>query len=862
MTRIRKSVIAAVAASAGVVALMSMTNAIAVASEGLGVIGSFGAASSAPANPYPLALAATREENGLGSGVAVNSLGEVYVADTGHGRIERFGSTGVFEQWFNGGEINGVPAAQKAPEVLAGAESIAVDDDPSSPSFGDVYVAETREGEIEKFSGTGQFIFQLKTPPANVVAIAVDSSGDLWVRSHNNPRVERFSDAVENAALSSVVESPSSVDDQVAIDSDGNLYLAASVSENNEVTKLGETGATLGEVCGECAYGNLAIAPGTNDLFVAGQTSIAQYGPFGEPFDAPVQVSNPVSPVVGAGLAVSPTNHEVYVADAETNDVVVLADGLTPKETPTTLAATEVKGNSATLHGRLELAAGETKLEYYFEYNHGASCTGGATTPVEVTESDGEVTAEVTGTEPREEYTYCLVAANPFGVTSGTEVPFSTPGAAPVVISESAAYEEGDEGKFSAEVNANNSEEETTCEFEYSTEGSTSANTLEGGVETVGCGEAIPPGTFGEQSIASPRTQPYWGKLATTLYYRVVITNGTGANGTGTTVGPVQAYVKSPTVGGESASALTLTAATVNAEVYPDFQKTKYGVEYASSREKVEKGEGTRIAGKAELKENDEPGPPEAIGVTIAGLEPNVPYYYRVVAENGSTETVHQPTYGEVKEFTTRSLPFVSSGRATNITPTSATLSGTVTAISLGASYYFQYISEPTYQEALAKGLVTPYEDGEATSAVSITASNQAQSVGPVLVSGLLPNTTYRFRLVASNAFGARYGEEGEAEHTFTTAAAAPVSPPPSGGAGGGAPSGGGAIAPPSSEPLFSFPGVSFQLERGGRVPPPVLTRKQKLKKALAVCRKKHGAKRAACAKRARHRYGPKRHNK
>src|SRR5919204_1986448 len=97
--------------------------------------------------------------------------------------------------------------------------------------------------------------------------------------------------------------------------------------------------------------------------------------------------------------------------------------------------------------------------------------------------------------------------------------------------------------------------------------------------------------------------------------------------------------------------------------------------------------------------------------------------------------------------------PAVSTGGATAVTTTSATLSGTVNPEGEATTYYFQYGASTAY------GSTTPSPAASAGSGtMNVNASAAAGS--------LTPNTTYHYRLVATNASGTNTG----ADHTFKTA--------------------------------------------------------------------------------------------
>jgi hypothetical protein len=104
--------------------------------------------------------------------------------------------------------------------------------------------------------------------------------------------------------------------------------------------------------------------------------------------------------------------------------------------------------------------------------------------------------------------------------------------------------------------------------------------------------------------------------------------------------------------------------------------------------------------------------------------------------------------------------PAVTTGTASEVTPESASLSGTVTTYGAGTTYYFQYGTSTAYGEQSPSSSL-PAAPGQPASAT--TANVQAT------IAGLKPSTTYHYRLVASNAGGTTAGED----ETFTTPNAA-----------------------------------------------------------------------------------------
>jgi hypothetical protein len=106
--------------------------------------------------------------------------------------------------------------------------------------------------------------------------------------------------------------------------------------------------------------------------------------------------------------------------------------------------------------------------------------------------------------------------------------------------------------------------------------------------------------------------------------------------------------------------------------------------------------------------------------------------------------------------------PAATTGTATAIGSTSATLNGTVSANKQSTTVLFQY------------GTTTAYGGPYGVPAGAGTVNgNSAKSVSAA-ISGLTPKTLYHFRVTATNASGQSIGQD----MTFTTTAASPPPPP------------------------------------------------------------------------------------
>jgi hypothetical protein len=135
------------------------------------------------------------------------------------------------------------------------------------------------------------------------------------------------------------------------------------------------------------------------------------------------------------------------------------------------------------------------------------------------------------------------------------------------------------------------------------------------------------------------------------------------------------------------------------------------------------------------------------ISAHISGLTASTTYHFRIVTTNSAGTR-----YGSDTTFTTlppTGFPIVTTKPATDVATFAATLNGLLDPHGLTTSVYFQC------------GTTTNYGR---TTAVQSHTGNTYRNIAANVV-GLARNTTYHFRIVATNSVGTRYGND----RTFTT---------------------------------------------------------------------------------------------
>jgi hypothetical protein len=387
-----------------VLAVLGMGAASARAARAHVFTGSFGSPSSGPG------------QLGEPAGIAVNeATGDVYVVDKANNRVEIFNKDGSkFEGEFNGSGLglgnmgsgtllNEGKAAGSGglpEEVPSGRfdepEWIAVDNDPSSPSFGDVYVADARghkEGGtleedrevVDKFSATGEYIGQITRNPngeefsedgfREIYGVAVDSQGEVWLAEHNygpSPSgVANYTNDAGNTWVRFRAIVSYNLAQGLAVDSQDNIYVHTVFSliggPINAITEFSSGGELIKREVDEEAPTAVAAELSSNDLYISHLTNIHYLSADGQSFE---YLTIPGGRWVG--VAVNAATFTVYATDSA-GDVVDMF-GPEPPGAPTVPSGSEsvkdVTATSASFSAEVNPRSepNEEATSYSFEY--------------------------------------------------------------------------------------------------------------------------------------------------------------------------------------------------------------------------------------------------------------------------------------------------------------------------------------------------------------------------------------------------------------------------------------------------------------------------------------------------------------
>ncbi len=361
-------------------------------------------------------------------GIATDVAGNVYVYDGDTGEVLKFDSTGKPVNF----TFTGTNAITGAGSVGGAEGEIAVDSS-SGPAKGDIYVAHGG-GSINIYNEAGEKIGELTEetgdPWGEACGVAVDSSGNVYVGLYPS-HVNKYAPAaspVTNGEYASSMAGLNSVCN-VAADSAGDVFAdkwSSGPVTRYEPSQFGSLSATGSVV--DTQGSTLAVDPTNQELFVDERGQIAQFGPKGEPFEAPSMVlaNSGEGAVNGSiGVAVGLSSHNIYASSG--NGKVNMYGPAVDIPTVITAAVSSVTHTEATIAGSVN-PEGVTVTGCQFEY--GITTSYGHTVSCPTDPGSGnaavEETVALSGLEAGTEYHYRLATTSAGGPAAGADRTFDT----------------------------------------------------------------------------------------------------------------------------------------------------------------------------------------------------------------------------------------------------------------------------------------------------------------------------------------------------------------------------------------------------------------------------------------------------
>jgi hypothetical protein len=602
-------------------------------------------------------------------GLATNAQGDLYVEN---------GKESVLQFSPAGGYLQPQPLTGSAAPLggFAGLQGLAVDQ-----ATGDVYVSgEELSGFVDRIGKSGEPLGQLLGTPFEefglVQAIAVDSNSDLFVDNRSASVIDEFGPPSGAFPVGAYLEpqpltnasaplsgSKTPLNEftfegvfAVAVNSQGDVYVAENGFEAKRVDEFGPKGELLGQITGTPGPGsgeiegftsprNIAVGPEGN-LYVsdASKKVVDEFNSkreFVRQLTGVPALGEPGAPSQpGAfgrtGAVAVDAEGDLYVADTEKNVVDEFSAKPPPAVQPALLTADT--GTSAVLNGSVN-PNGATVTSCEFEYGlgvsgpleHTVSCV-----PPPAAEAFEPVRAEITGLLADTAYHYVLRAASVHGKSATSEQVFTSAAVAPVIGATSVSEVTQFSGVLSGSITPMNTP--VAYHFAY---GTSSA------YESVA---PVPDLTlYGGEAPLPVVSQTLTGlQPGTTYHYALVVkAPGTGASIAGPdqtfTTPPIPAPV--PVTGG--ASAISESAVTLTGSVNPEGWETTYSFRYGTSPGYGQEWPTVPVA----LGGLDGAQP---VSVFVERLQPSTTYWYTVCASNQGAPT---PVCGAPQAFRTSEYP-------------------------------------------------------------------------------------------------------------------------------------------------------------------------------------------------------------
>lgn len=503
-------------------------------------------------------------------------------------------------------------------------------------------------GLPKEFSGLSSP--ELPIPNSNLLHLAVDGSGEIYVADTESASVHKYlatgkPDPTTPEIGSGVLVNPAGA----AVDSSGDLYVTSQFEEDNVVDEFNPTGTFIqsfgaGQLSGEA--NDLAVDSEGN-VYVATSNGVLAF----EPGGACLQACHPIDSANASAVAVDPGTDHVYVADRE----------------PARLTEYD-----SAAHGFTELGS--------FGFGVFSACgvqsiavdgAGGDVYASDLCTNNGNGNIDVFGPAVviPTLHTAAVSELQPTSVALHGTVNTAGTGAADAL---------------------------SDCHFDYVTEIAFSATGFSdlssGGEAPCVPAAALIPNDGADHAVSAAIS----GLEAVTPYrFQLVAENQNGSNESEgkpfTTAGP-------PSIDLQSVDGIEKTTAILHAKINPFELDTEAHFEYISAADYQANGKsfgGAHPATSTPLQDLGSGLGDQSTEAQLTGLTPGAEYDYRVIAES-SAETVT----GAAQAFTTVEPALFALQGPTKVTTTTTTLNAYLDPLGLATTYRFEYGTTTAYSQS------------------------------------------------------------------------------------------------------------------------------------------------------------------
>lgn len=355
-------------------------------------------------------------------GMAIDSSGNIWVADANNDRVQKFNSKG---EYLTGFGLSGTGNGQFDEPM-----------DVAITAAGDLWVTDAGNERVQKFDSTGKYLTQFGSEGTQAgkltypKGIAIAPNGNIWVSDHLYRRVQEFSAtgefirAIGDVGHGGGGQTEFLYPDGIAVDGEGIVWVAD--RNHDKVQKLSSTGQYLGEFGGQGSGDGQLEQPTAIDIKPSGDLVVSDRsnGRVQQFTSSGLFVTKFTGSNEHQGLATT-QNGAVYVAQSNGTKVERWQQAVPD---PITGLASEITSSGATLAGTVNPRGVATT--YRFEY--GKTTAYGTKVPVP-NESAGSGTTDVaasqaiSGLEPSTTYHFRLMATNANGTVYGQDQTFTTP---------------------------------------------------------------------------------------------------------------------------------------------------------------------------------------------------------------------------------------------------------------------------------------------------------------------------------------------------------------------------------------------------------------------------------------------------